>query len=726
MTRWATFAWLLAAVALAYGLNVARDARYDASLYGPATRGVVIEGLCPAPVGPVTVTTFSPGRYFPLPDGVFDLDGTAREGEVIISWDDLGADDVTSYLISRYELSSGRRILGETLRVFSIDAAYGSKQFVDDNDLKPYTGYRYRMFPVTADGIRGRSERLEIRTLPTTAPPAPGRLDAQYFTKSLGITSYVGYLQPVTGKRVLRREVGASKWDVVHDGPLGDGERWRNAGPERTWYDEDVDGGVRYEYAVCLINRLGVGRAALVSPERLDATVPVAAPKGIDSLVSGESVTLYWEPIDSRAVIGYEVERFMVDAEDIYNLRLQTDHRTENYVEQARSLLRDVPNHRYRVRAVTVHGPGEWSQTVVVDNTVPRTEYPDWDEYWSEQENDDPEPTVAAPVEEIQVPEVVSLTATHSEVHLVWRAEGSFKDVQERILRREVGSDGPLGVFQLWNWIDVEDYDFDWAFEVSETGFTDQYDVKSSTEYEYAVQLMRGKVLGQPSEWATIRTASLPFTPNRFPMQVYDLAATPTSNGVELTWTLPDDPTLTGIEITARRHEFDIVEHLVEDLVLPPDATSYVFNIRPRVSDDSRVIFSVNTFNSYGVQEQSPSQSNLVNETEYLHCGVGPGGVSRGDNGGTIVTFRGCEESTTEVVRHEVTPDGLESEQLGHQCSWEDSPEYRFSGTIQCEFVDSDAKPDTWYLYKLTQTTPDGRTMTAYVEVITHRRREVQ
>lgn len=80
MTRWATFAWLLAAVALAYGLNVARDARYDASLYDSATRGVVIEGLCPAPVDPVTVTTFSPGRYFPLPEGVFDLDGTAREG----------------------------------------------------------------------------------------------------------------------------------------------------------------------------------------------------------------------------------------------------------------------------------------------------------------------------------------------------------------------------------------------------------------------------------------------------------------------------------------------------------------------------------------------------------------------------------------------------------------------------------------------------------------------
>ena len=512
----------------------------------------------------------------------------------------------------------------------------------------------------------------------------------------------------------------------MHDGPLGEGEWWRNAGPERTWYDEDIHGGEPYEYAVCLINGLGVGRAALVTPERLDATVPMAAPKGIDSLVSGESVTLHWEPIDSRAVVGYEVERFMVDGEDIYNLRLQTDHRTENYVDQARYLLRDVPNHRYRVRAVTVHGPGEWSQAVIVDNTVPRTEYPDWDENWSEQESDEPEPTVAAPVEEIQVPEVVSLTATHSEVHLVWRAEGSFKDVQERILRREVGSDEPLGVFQLWNWIDGEDYDFDWAFEVSETGFTDQYDVKPSTEYEYAVQLMRGKVSGQPSEWATIRTAPLPFTPNRFPMQVYDLAATPTADGVELTWTLPDDPTLTGIEITARRHEFDIAEHLGLDLVLPPDATSYVFNIRPRASDDSRVIFSVNTFNSYGVQEQSPSQSNRVHETEYLHCGVGPGGVSRGDNGGTIVTFRGCEESTTTVTRHQITPDGLESEQLSHQCSWEDSPEYRFSGTIQCEFIDSDAKPDTWYLYELTQTKSDGRTMTVYDEVITHRRREVQ
>ena len=720
--RWLTLAWLLAAVALAYGLNTARNARYDPVLYDPATRGVVIDGLCPAPVEPVTVSTYTPRTYFPLPEGVFDLDGTARDGAVVISWDDLGLDDLASYVITRYEVGPLSEILGDTLRVFTFEAAFGSNQFVDNNDLKPYTNYRYRMFPVAADGFAGRSEPLTIRTLPELAPPAPGRLDAAFYTKSLAITSYDGNLQPVTGKRVLRSPVGASEWDIVHDGPLGEGEWWRNAGPERTWYDEDIDGGTRYEYAVCLINRMGVGRAALVTPERHDATVPVAPPQGFNAVVTGEVVTLYWEPIHSRAVVGYEVQRSMVDDEDKRNLRLQTEHRMENYVAQSRSRIHDIPNHRYRVRAVTVHGPGEWSLAVIVDNTVPRTEYPDWEEYWDEQEEHELEPTVVLSVEEVPIPKVVSLTATHSEVHLVWRAEGSFADVQERILRREVGSQRPISVFQRRDWIGVEDFDFDWAFEVSETGFTDQSDVRPSTEYEYAVQLMRGKALGQPSEWATVRTAPLPFKPNRFPMQVYDLAATPKSDGVELTWTLPDDPTLTGIEIVRTRYESDTIGGLSPDIALAPDATSYKFDTPPWPGREGNVCFDVRTFNHYGTQEQWASRS-CVEEADMLHCGVRWDGVDHEDYGnGIIVTFRGCEETTTEVTRHELTTDGLEVTELSHQCSWEEAPNYRYAGTLECEFVEHDVNPETWYLYELTQTMADGREFTSIHEIVTRPR----
>lgn len=721
--RWLAFAWLLAAVALAYGLNTARNTRYDPSLHDPLTRGVVIEGLCPAPVDPVTVSTVSPYRYLPLLPGEFDLYGTAREGEIVISWDDLEAGDITGYVITRYEAGPLREILGGTLRVFVLDATHGIRQFIDDDGLQPYTRYQYRVFPVTADGFTSRSLLLEIRTLPTAVPSAPGRLDFEFYTKSMGITSYDGFLESVTGQRTLRREFGASEWDIVQDGPVGEG--WRNVGPERSWTDEEVELGVRYEYAVCLINGLGVGRATLVSPQRHVATVPIGPPQGVSAIVTGGAVTLYWEPIDLSSVVGYEVERAMHDEDDMYNLRLQTGHRAENFVSQSRYLLSDIPDHRYRVRAKTVHGPGEWSPEVIVDTTVPRTEFPDWDEYWTAQEDDEPDPTVVVPVAEIPTPEVVSLTATHSEVYLVWRADGSFEGVQDRILRREVGAERQAKVYQLGKWVDVDDFDFGWTYEVSESGFTDQSDVKPGTEYEYAVQLMRGEVLGEPSAWATIRTRPLPLTPNRFPMQVYDVAATPTSEGIELTWTLPDDPTLTGIEIEATHYDDDAIGGITPNVVLPPDRTSHVFDIRTLYPSEAHVRFSVSTFNSYGRQEQSASQSRRVLETEYLHCWVGPDYVSREDYGnGIVVTFRGCEETTTQVTRHELTPDGLEVESSRPPCSWTDSPDYRFPGTLECEYIDSDVKPETWYLYEFVQTFEDGSTSTTYDEVITDRHRE--
>ena len=355
---------------------------------------------------------------------------------------------------------------------------------------------------------------------------------------------------------------------------------------------------------------------------------------------------------------------------------------------------------------------------------MPLTEFLDWDEYWSSQEDDEPDPPLTQPVAEVPIPEVVSLTATHSEVHLVWRAGGSFEGVQHRILRREVGVEQTLRAFHVWNWIGVDEFDWERRYEVSETGFTDEYDVRPDTDYEYAVQLKRGDELGQPTQWASIRTDSLPLTPNRFPMQAYDLRAMPTAAGIQLTWTLPDDPTLIGIEIVRLTYDFDAIGQLVPDIALPPDATSYVDEPRIYSGRDRRVCFNVSTFNHYGMQRQLASET-CVADSDMLHCGVPPGEVGREDYGnGIIVTFRGCEETTTQVTRHELTPDGLEVESSRPPCSWTDSPEYRFPGTLECEYIDSDVKPETWYLYEFVQTFEDGSTSTTYDEVITDRHRD--
>lgn len=723
--RWLVFTWLVAAVALAYGLNVARNARYDPSLSDPATRGVVIEGLCPAPVDPVTISTATRPGFGDFYGATFDLHGTAREDGIVLSWDPLEIDGLTGYLVTRYKEGAQWEAVGSQARVFAVDAAYGVRQYIDDDGLEPLTRYKYRVFPVTTAGISGRSWSLWIRTLPTRVPAAPGRLDAKFYTDSLKITSYSGFLEPVTGMRVLRRPVGESVWDIVHDGPTG-GEYYRETGPERTWNDEDAGRSVRYEYAVCLTNRLGVGRAALVAPKQYVDTVPVGPPQGINAVVTGGAITVYWEPLEERSVVGYEVERYKVGVDDTnrWSLRMQTEHRSENYIDQPRYNLPSAPRQRYRVRAMTVYGPGEWSPEVVVDTTAPLTESLDWDEYWSSQEDGDPVATIAQPVEEIPIPEVVSLTATHDEVYFVWRAEGSFKGVQHRILRREVGNEQTLMAFHVWNWLEVDEFDWERRYEVSETGFTDQYDVRPDTEYEYAVQLRSGDQLGQPTRWASVRTEVLPATLNRFPLQVYDLAATPTSDGIDLTWTLPDDPTLTSIEIVRLTYDFDAIGQLVPDIALPPDATSYIDEPRIYSGLDRRVCFFVSTFNHYGMQSQLASQS-CVTEADMLHCGVPSGEVGRDDYGnGVVVTFRGCEETAMEVTRHELTPDGLEVESFLPPCGWTDSPNYRFPGTLECEFVDSSVKPETWYLYELAQTFEDGRTSTTYDEVITDRHRE--
>ena len=664
---------------------------------GSEDGGVVIRGHCPAEID-------IEQRYDRSNWGSqWRLNGLAHEGGIELEWGAPSVVGVTGYVVARYSQDSNGDLVQGDIRIFEVDGISGG-QFLDSDDVDPRTPYTYRVFPVTAGGLGVPTAPLKVWSLPSVRPSAPVNANASYreVVGSWQIGANHVVLEPVSGIRVLRRESGEANWQLVHD----DISVYQDHGPffprlgYDSWTDEDADPDTDYEYAICFGNAAGVGRAAIVNASNeLDSEVVQVGPPR-DFRANPYPVTVHWTPLSDAMVVGYELEREPINTDDIYSLHFTTSDRAENYVTIHYGVY-SISETKFRVRALTDAGPGSWSDWIAADIAESNVRE-----------------------EQTSKPEVVTLTATHNRVHMVWDTEDSLDGLNVRYLRRRTGIEEEFRALVHQDWIGLDDFDWERAYPVRSVGFTDEYDVRPDTEYEYAVQVKRGDVVSPMSDPVSVRTRVNPRLAESRPLPVYDLDALPTSEGMLLTWELPDDPTLKGILLWETLRDHGRISR-GPPVVLPPDQTSYLVLTRGFRPEPWVYMHEVETFNDNGTQAVR-LQRTYASAPDMLHCRATTEEVMRADIGHHLtVRFRACEETQTLVIRREFTADGFKESKFEQPCAWVPSdPVIRggfddFEGTLKCEYEDTSVKPGTWYVYELTQTFGDGRTFTSHHEVVT-------
>ena len=686
-------------------------------------RGEVIDGFCPDEVEPVTVRT----RHRPEQTDVWELRATAHHGRIVLEWDDPPYQGITGYVVARHSMVPSLDMYGPdwprmvegSVRTFTVDDGPGRRQWVDATDIEPSTRYRYRVFPVTHNHFWFPTKPLDISSLPVERPSAPLMVGASFPDGSWNSLADYAMLDQIYGiircsnctliqvdylfegtravrMRVLRRQSGHKEWRIVRDNvPLRSGST--------TWLDQEAARDKDFDYAICLANRAGIGLATLMSTRRGSDTevVNVGPPLDVSVSRSGNHATVHWTPSTVHAIKGYHVERQPQNRDDHYNLHFWTGDRAHNYVTVDVSYP-DVDQQRFRVRAFTADGPGPWSEWVATDAVHDSVVH-----------------------ERTPKPEIVTLTAAHDQVHLVWRTEDSLDGLDVRYLRRRIGSDLGFSAYCLLSWVGLEEFNWNSRCADRDVGWTDDYNVRPDTEYEYAVQTKRGDDVGPMSDPVSVRTRAIPTHVKRPPLQLHDLEGMPTSDGFLLSWELPEDPTLEGIWVLGHSGQDDVVE-LVGPVVLPPDQTDYLVLTRGFRPEPYRYWFDLYTFNEYGTQSVAQQRAR-TSAAELTHCRATREAVIRADIGYHLtIRFRACEETSTQVVRRELTADGLKETALEQPCTWTKSDpsisgwgsDY-FEGTLKCEYEDSGVLPGRWYVYELTQTFADGRTSATHHEVVT-------
>lgn len=201
-----------------------------------------------------------------------------------------------------------------------------------------------------------------------------------------------------------------------------------------------------------------------------------------------------------------------------------------------------------------------------------------------------------------------------------------------------------------------------------------------------------------------------------------NLEVWPTRNGAILTWELPADPAREGILVRTMTRTNDDIQHTTHMAVVPPNITAYTvltrgYDPRPHL----RYCYSVGAFNDFWAPTMEHRMS-CVSSSEMVHCRMTTEEVSQGVGPRVTIRFRGCEEASTEVVRHELTTDGFEVSKINQPCTWGQSEfsnhggSDELKGTLTCEYDDTGVKPGNWYVYELTQTLKDGREFTSHHE----------
>ena len=683
-------------VAIAADWIASRPRAFDPNSISDAGRGVAIEGICPADVGAVRVDS-------PYAASRWTINATVYPGVAILRWKVPDVADLDGYVLARLAYGQDRSVDSDAKRIpansDTLNDGGGYVAFADLVGIRPGTRFVYRVFPVATGKLGKPTDEIQLWSPPKKPPLAPIRVRVYRNRKGeIEVDAWSGFHEWMQGIRVARRELGATDWQVVHDPPPPLG-RDGDIDEFHSWTDQDVDPGKEYEYAVCQTTSRGASKAMIVdtAPARLEE-VAVDSPRNIRAVHSPYAITVFWDPSADASVVGYRVERVVDGADDEFEHRRFkiTSDRAENFVEYHFSSMPVRDSHRFRVRTVADKGVGPWSTDLVVDS---------WQSAMVDAGN--------------RIPTIESISARYDVVFLVWSAADIPDDTAYRILRRDVSRGGEWEFFTYrFGGVWVDEGEFDWDFRTglswNQRGWTDEIGIRPDTEYEYANQLKRGGTVEPPSEPVSIRTRPLPKTSQRLPMSVHDLEAEKTEDGVQLSWSQPDDPTLRGLLVS--EIVFDRSVRLLQFHYTPlaPGTTRYLF----RNSDalvGYPVCLYVQTFNDHGLQDRW-RQSACLESGELNDCVPTQESVrGSGENGNPEISFDGCEAMSTYVLRHELTIDGFETRAFVQPCR----PAFRSDWGYECRYEDDDVKPSTWYLYELRQVSEYGEVSKSTHEFLT-------
>ena len=695
--------------------NADPDAGYakpiDPTTLGDMSRGVVIEGICPAQVEPMTVASDSDNSNWGHDR---ELRAMAYADKVVLNWEAPDVPNLSGYIVARERNGSDFDDSTQIFRMEAFASIGQQEEYADSDGIMTATWYTYQVFPLTAGGIEAPSAPVTIWTPPDGPPPSPSYVNASVNSDSeIGIGVRFGFHAWKKGVRIARRSAGESEWRIVHEEPRENGRDY-HVDEHHYWADERVDARLAQEYAVCVSNAHGYGRATLadVAAYAKPVTVPVGPPRNIRSIVSRNRFVVYWDPLDDESVTGYEMERDKA----CYIGSAYWVHRIYDPAENFGAcplVLDPPPTHRVRVRAMTKDGPGPWSDYLEVDTSF---------------DNRDDSGDLR--------PEIVSLNASYNAVYAVWD-DGRDDEVhnwmpsrdaelQHRILRRRAGLDEDYQArLSYGHWVDLDD--FDWEEHAQWMSAWDWYDhdLQPDTLYEYTVQLKRGETVEPPLEPKVVRTDPLPLTEARKPIYVRDFRATPHARGILLTWYLPEDPTLTGLRLRWHCEGLGSAHHCTSiGPVLSSDATSYLVSSYDYYPE-GEFCFWMQTINDYGLQSTWGNPT-CIDGSELSHCQATQESTSlrAGVDIGLLITIEldACEESEVHVIRRELTADGFEVTRSRQQCAWMSHSELGWESrtdVLSWWYIDADIKPGTWYIYEIRRKLRNGEELTTFHNRVT-------
>ena len=501
------------------------------------------------------------------PPTAWRVEATANHETVQLEWDDLNDPDVLGYRIFRWLVDS------DEIDVVDRDSAVTA--FIDTDGIYPETKYRYWVFPIKTGALGHPSDPVDVVT-PTSGLPSPPRgIHAVASPNSVGLKWAQPKDETIEGFVVLRRDsTGGSDWVTIVDDVARTSRNERSRTKGFNHIDEaEIVPGHEYHYAVCSTGVAGVGAASEVADVVVPQSLDLPAPENVHAEATYKSITLKWDPVDHPAVTGYEVFRRIPKQEDDFNLTQRISGRfktatTLSYIWQPLTV------YEYKIRAVAPLWSGSESEIgSIITPAVPFA-------------HSDLPPTSTN----------LTARASHVDVWLQWDPVDDPTVTEYRVIRKESGENTPFQAHVLWNWqdIDSENYHPDYS-KVTGTVWTDVYEIKPETAYDYWVAAVNANGDSEWSEPVRVTTESFDSEERHSPPTPYNLQAVATEEGIELTWDVPDDPSITGYVVEQVHVDLDLVTHSNHEIDTPE--ASFVV---PHLVPGEEYSFEVRAVNDFG------------------------------------------------------------------------------------------------------------------------------
>ena len=201
-----------------------------------------------------------------------------------------------------------------------------------------------------------------------------------------------------------------------------------------------------------------------------------------------------------------------------------------------------------------------------------------------------------APTDLPPAPSNLTALATHADVFLYWDPVDDPTVTEYRVIRKEFGDNTPRQAFVLWNWQDIDSAGYRPEYsKFTGTVWTDAYAVKPETTYDYWVAAVNVIGDSELSEPVRVTTRSVDPGELQVPPVPFNLLAEPTDKGIELTWDVPDDPSITGYIVEQTHVNLDLVLTTKHEIGTP--SRSFVV---PQLASGEEYSLAVRAVNTQG------------------------------------------------------------------------------------------------------------------------------